>query len=178
MTVKGQAFPTRRTPPAQRLLERVEIDPESGCWLWTGSLTPQGYGNLGIGYPSEGTHRTEVAHRVAWSLLVGPIPPGCHVHHRCAVRRCVNPDHLEVLSAAEHIGRHQSYGEHCAVCGESNWYQRKDRGRQCRTCNRNRRSEWCPFCKRFLKSSVNRHIRLVHVVEASAGASYMEVVRG
>ena len=56
-----------------------------GCWLWTGSTTTGGYGNLrwegGFAY----------AHRVAYTLAIGPIPAGMVIDHLCRVRRCVRP---------------------------------------------------------------------------------------
>lgn len=65
----------------------------SGCWEWQGTRTAQGYGGFRIG----GTMRK--AHRVAWELTHGPIPPGAGPHgtcvlHRCDNPGCVRPDHL------------------------------------------------------------------------------------
>lgn len=63
----------------------------SGCLIWTGSLTPKGYGQFGA-------YR---AHRVSYELFVGPIAPGLHVCHHCDVPPCVEPTHLFVATNAE-----------------------------------------------------------------------------
>ena len=59
-----------------------------GCWLWTGATASYGYGKMML------DGETVRAHRAAYLLLVGPIPDGLYVLHRCDVRRCVNPAHL------------------------------------------------------------------------------------
>lgn len=66
-----------------------KVDKTEGCWNWTACLSDRGYGLF---------RRTEYgtrAHRIAWSLLRGPIPEGAVIDHLCRNRRCVNPDHLE-----------------------------------------------------------------------------------
>jgi hypothetical protein len=70
------------------------------CWEWQAARFPNGYGQFRT--PQEG-----YAHRVAYELHVGPIPDGYHVHHKCENPGCVRPDHLEVLTPAEHRRRHQ-----------------------------------------------------------------------
>jgi hypothetical protein len=74
---------------AARFWAKATPEPNSGCWLWTASLRPNGYGMFGIAAGS-----VQSAHRVAWELVNGPIPDGLHVLHRCDVRACVNPSHL------------------------------------------------------------------------------------
>lgn len=68
--------------------------PFSGCWLWTGSLDRKGYGKFYVGVcPTR-------ARRTALVLLSGiSIPDGMVVHHKCNVRSCVNPDHLEITTS-------------------------------------------------------------------------------
>lgn len=66
---------------------------ETGCWVWTASLTYAGYGRLGV--PELGTN---LAHRIGWMLYRGPIPEGLVIDHMCRVRCCVNPDHLRVVT--------------------------------------------------------------------------------
>jgi hypothetical protein len=73
-----------------RLLSRVDIDPETGCWLWTGYRMPDGYGQ--IARPQNGGR--ERTHRYSWEIHNGPIPAGIHVLHRCDNPPCCNPAHL------------------------------------------------------------------------------------
>jgi hypothetical protein len=71
---------------------------ESGCWIWQLSVHAHGYGRVnrdGHAY----------AHRWYYERAKGPIPDGAHVHHTCHNRLCVNPDHLEALSAGDHQRR-------------------------------------------------------------------------
>lgn len=68
--------------------ERYEPDPNSGCWLWLGSINRSGYGMLNVkGWPF-------IASRAFHVLHIGPIPEGHEVCHRCDTPCCVNPGHL------------------------------------------------------------------------------------
>lgn len=96
----------------QRVLERVEISAD-GCWVWTGTVNSRGYGCIGSGKRS----RTVTTHRVAVLARDGSIPEGMTVDHichdsllcqlgdQCQHRRCVNPDHLAVVTNAANVGR-------------------------------------------------------------------------
>jgi hypothetical protein len=66
----------------------------NGCWLWTAARfkAAGGYG----AFRFEG--KTQRAHRVAYRMLVGPIPEGLVLDHRCREPRCVNPAHLEPVT--------------------------------------------------------------------------------
>lgn len=59
-----------------------------GCWSWSGSIHPYGYGTLGS------RQQRVLAHRLSWMLHNGPIPNGLWVLHRCDNPPCTNPSHL------------------------------------------------------------------------------------
>jgi hypothetical protein len=76
---------------ADRFWPKVATAAGDGCWLWTGKKHQHGYGLLRAGRQNDSYLR---AHRVAWEIINGPIPPGLCVLHRCDVPACVRPDHL------------------------------------------------------------------------------------
>jgi len=94
-----------------RIIAKIRIDEKTGCWLWIGYIEKGGYGR-GTQVPdSKGRRgRTCLAHRLVWELLVGPIPVGMVLDHRCRVRLCVNPAHLEPVTLAENSRRIRSVG--------------------------------------------------------------------
>lgn len=76
----------------------------SECWLWTGSLDTNGYGQL------QGLRRKrQMAHRMAYEGIVGPIPDGLTLDHLCRNTRCVRPDHLEPVTHYENLRRAHEY---------------------------------------------------------------------
>lgn len=73
----------------KRFWEHVDFSQgDYGCWLWTGSVNGKGYGTYGHW----------MAHRLAWTLLKGPIPPGMTIDHTCRTQLCVNPRHFDVVT--------------------------------------------------------------------------------
>jgi hypothetical protein len=77
---------------AARFAAKVHTEPNTGCWLWGGALSPKGYGQIRDENGASG--KVVDAHRVSVLLHRGAIPSDLSVLHRCDVRHCVNPDHL------------------------------------------------------------------------------------
>lgn len=127
-------------PLYERFDEKYIPEPNSGCWLWTGSLNSDGYGNIGLSR----SRRTEKAYRISYERYKGPIPDHLEIDHKCRVRSCVNPDHLRVVTHKENMGNAVyalSLRTHCPrghPYDEGNTYIRKDGARSCRACNRER----------------------------------------
>jgi len=75
------------------LLARVEIDPVTGCWNWTGIRNHHGYGRYH--YTIDGAVLNGSAHRLALELHLGrPILPDMNACHRCDNPPCCNGEHL------------------------------------------------------------------------------------
>jgi len=72
-----------------------KVDKTDTCWLWTGSLSAQGYGRIQRGSRDEGV---VLAHRLAWEWVNGPIPDGMQLDHLCYVHACVRPDHMQLAT--------------------------------------------------------------------------------
>jgi hypothetical protein len=126
---------------SDRFWAKVEI---GLCWQWTATTNGCGYGTFSI------DGRSRYAHRLAWDLLVGPIPAGHDLDHLCRNTLCVNPDHLEPVTRAEnlrrgHVGgdRHNRMKTHCLhghPFDASNTYLYRGR-RLCKACQRRRNQE-------------------------------------
>lgn len=94
-------------PPTTPAAFWKKVEVTDSCWLWTAATNMHGYGV----YKATGDRQKRV-HRLAYEQLVGPIPPGFNILHRCDVRRCLNPAHLFVGTQADNTrdailkGRH------------------------------------------------------------------------
>jgi hypothetical protein len=122
----------------ERFLDNVETIPFSGCHLWQGEISRNGYGIFRI----KRFHK--LAHRVSWEMENGIIPDGLVINHKCRVRNCVNVKHLEVTDFRTNvlIGVGPSAVNHkkqnCPKCKAS--YSLNNRGRRiCLACIKIRR---------------------------------------
>jgi hypothetical protein len=139
-------------PAIERVISQIVVDPGSGCWLFQGS-TVTGYGQIELNPGPNGQRRSVVAHRFVYEMLRQSVPEGHDLHHKCHVRECCNPSHLEVVDHREHGLTHMPRHPDCRRCGWSDWYvEARTNHRTCRECKRRRRKaqqakatpEWTP----------------------------------
>ena len=71
-------------------------DLQTGCWVWMGASN----GRYGLIWRSP---KFVMAHRVAYELYKGSIPPGLYVCHTCDVTFCVNPEHLFIGTQSDNM---------------------------------------------------------------------------
>lgn len=89
----------RDTPATHGILVGYVVT-EAGCWEWVGSCSN------GYGYWHDPVSRKKVrAHRYMYEQLRGPIPSGLTLDHLCRNKRCVRPEHLEVVSHRTNVLR-------------------------------------------------------------------------
>ncbi len=100
----------KRIPIREQLLSRFVVDPLSGCWLWTGSISSDGYAVVCI------RSVNVAAHRLSWELHVGAIPQGTRFTRTCHNRACINPAHLAVVRLPLEE-RFMAYVEPLPECG-------------------------------------------------------------
>jgi len=121
-------YPLRMAPPKRPLEQRFweKVEKGDGCWIWTGSRSPKGYGQLW----SEGTFLR--SHRVSWLVHFGPIPEGMWVLHHCDNPPCVRPDHLYLGTAQQNSADRERRKRHAHKVHRSLTWQQAEEIRDAR----------------------------------------------
>jgi hypothetical protein len=116
----------------------AKVDATGDCWEWTG-YRQSGYGVFML--PRDGGPvRRKQAHRFAWELLVGEIPAGLQLDHRCQNPACVNPAHLDPVTPRVNVLRSPVSASGAALrrvsCPQGHPYDRLLNGkhRRCSIC--------------------------------------------
>ena len=74
--------------------EKSTVD-SSGCWVWQGRVTKDGYSVTRMG------DKTIFVYRAVLEAKEGAILGSQAAHHKCANSHCVNPDHLQPVTHRE-----------------------------------------------------------------------------
>jgi hypothetical protein len=93
----------------ERIVERF-VEQPNGCWHHPSVPTKVGYAQTKFGWPIA---KSTLIHRLSWMHFNGDIPEGMVLDHlchdpsaceggtSCEHRRCVNPEHLQLVSASD-----------------------------------------------------------------------------
>jgi hypothetical protein len=81
----------------ERFWSKVNIRSTDECWLWIGCSSNRGYGLFDL----SPARRRVKAHRISYFLNYREDPCPFFCCHRCDVKKCVNPSHLFLGSAAD-----------------------------------------------------------------------------
>lgn len=126
---------------AERATTRFVLDPSTGCHISTYSTASHGYAQ--IGWNHEKVRTVTLVHRVVWAIHHGTIPRDLTVDHMCKNRRCMNVQHLRLLSnyengrrtrgrdwplgrcvnghPNEHLKKYGNGRTHCSICVDTRW---------------------------------------------------------
>jgi hypothetical protein len=146
-----------------RAFERTTIN-EKGCWIFEGCKARGGYGLKQI------DGKLQLLHRAAYERLVGPLPEGAVLRHRCPggdEPACWNPEHLKPgtqqqnLMESDTAAARQAAQTHCKRGHEftpENTYLYRGM-RNCKACrvvtsrdSKRKRREGLPDGRKILKT--------------------------
>jgi hypothetical protein len=102
-------MPTTYEPQLKRIVSRF-VEQHNGCWHHPSTPTAKGYAQTKFGWPIA---KSTLIHRLSWMYYKGDIaedmvldhlchdPAVCEGGNTCEHRRCVNPNHLQLVSASD-----------------------------------------------------------------------------
>ena len=130
----------------ERFFSRFVVDPDTGCWEWSGSKLKPGYGRFWL------NGKTRLAHRVHFHHVVGIKRNESEICHTCHNPGCIRIAHLYEGDAKTNSDDKMEAGRcfnsnktHCPLghpYDGSNTIVRVNGGRECRKCDLERVSKY------------------------------------
>jgi hypothetical protein len=131
-----------RKPILERFLAKIDIK-ENGCWEWQGTIDEKGYGLFWNGVKTIRAHRYSYEWFNQYKLPKYD-PNGLQLDHLCRNRKCLNPNHLELIMHYKNIKRGESGINHKSKThcpkghpyDDKNTYIQPNGSRACKICSR------------------------------------------
>ena len=98
----------------KRIVDKITY-PSNGCWLFSGSLTHNGYGQIKL------NRKTTRVHRYSYELFNGNIDNNLLVLHKCDTRNCMGPDHLFLGTSKDNTKDMINKGRFSCGFNTGNW---------------------------------------------------------
>lgn len=132
-----------------KIADKIEHEPNSDCWLWTGAISGGNY-KYAISVIGRRNFQTR---NLIWQQFIGPIESGLILDHLCRTPACVNPAHQEPVTYRENMERalhangfsiqtHCRAGHEYAITGMRMVYAKVGPQRRCLACDARRSREY------------------------------------
>jgi len=110
-----RSIPSLTPQETARFQNKIDTRDPDECWEWKAGRTVDGYGWFKIG------RQPFLAHRIAWVLANGAIPPGLAICHQCDNPPCCNPRHLHPESLTYNNRDRARKGRSNSLRAEKHW---------------------------------------------------------
>ena len=120
------------------MAKKLPKETQDDCVEWRGAMYANGYGK------HTAYRKNTRAHRHVYRECFGDFDRQLVIHHTCENKKCVNPEHLQLMTRADHNALHNAQITHCPQGHEytkTNTYVRKSGCRVCRQCRTEKQKE-------------------------------------
>jgi len=102
--------PLKHNEPEAKEQFMSKVKKTAGCWIWVKDRNVKKHSSFGSSVETEYRYGMfsykgswAAAHRVAYLMFIGEIPPRKVVKHRCGQSLCVNPSHLYLADPIQNL---------------------------------------------------------------------------